>query len=151
MIAGTVTAGSSPRRDGVVASSHEQHDAIRRAPGMSSLPGTRGVPDVGQISPAVPHLPWRLFPRLRRAVESSTALRRRAGEAVVLEFSAFLVTEEELSQAQAALLLETIAVDDGRNVLLHLTDSSGQHVMDGYGPAARFDMDGRMADVAIKA
>ncbi|MER5200784.1 hypothetical protein ACWD3J_46005 [Streptomyces sp. NPDC002755] len=72
----------------------------------------------------------RLLPRLRRAVERSTALCRRAVEAVVLEFSVSPVTEEELGQAQAYLLLDTIVVDDGMDVVLHLTDSCGRHVMD---------------------
>lgn len=93
----------------------------------------------------------RLLPRLRRAVEGGTALRRRAVEAVVLEFSASPVTEEELSQAQADFLLDTIEVDDGRDVVLHLTDSCGEHVMDGYWPAVRFDAEDQVIDVTIEA
>ncbi|MER5194101.1 hypothetical protein ACWD3J_38960 [Streptomyces sp. NPDC002755] len=93
----------------------------------------------------------RLLPRLRRAVEGSTTLRRRALEAVVLEFSVSPVTEEELGQAQADLLLDTIVVDDGMDVVLHLTDSCGQHVMDGYWPSVRFDAEDQMTDVTIEA
>ncbi|THA34585.1 hypothetical protein E6R18_07400 [Streptomyces sp. A1277] len=92
----------------------------------------------------------RLLPRLRRAVEDSAVLQQRAVEAVVHRFSTAPPTEEELTQSHADLLLDTVVVDDEREVVLHLNDSCGEHIMDGYWPAVRFDAQNQVADVTIE-
>lgn len=93
----------------------------------------------------------RLLPRMRRAVEDGALLRTRAVEAVVRELGETPPTREELTEAHADLLLDTVVVDDEREVVLHLADSCGEHLMEGYWPAVRFDTDNRATDVTIEA
>ncbi|WP_330237612.1 hypothetical protein [Streptomyces sp. NBC_00525] len=93
----------------------------------------------------------RLLPRMRRAVADGALLRARAVEAVVHEFSETPPTRRELTDAHADLLLDTVVVDGASEVVLHLDDSCGEHIMEGYWPAVRFDTDNQVTDVTIEA
>ncbi|WP_416981781.1 hypothetical protein [Streptomyces sp. T028] len=93
----------------------------------------------------------RLAPRLRRAAEQREELARRAVEAVVRRFSVEPPTAEDLAEAGADLVLDTIEVDGEGEVILHFTDSCGKHLLDGYWPAVRFDERDAVVDVTIEA
>ncbi|MEU1513242.1 hypothetical protein ABZ490_13950 [Streptomyces sp. NPDC005811] len=92
-----------------------------------------------------------LLPRLRRAVEHRTELRRRAVEAVVTTFSTEPPTAEDLAEAAADLLTQAIVVDGTGEVILHFTDSCGRHLLDGYWPAVRFDEADAVIDVTVES
>ncbi|PZT83251.1 MULTISPECIES: hypothetical protein [unclassified Streptomyces] len=93
----------------------------------------------------------RLLPRLRQVVEWRGDLKRRAVEAVVHAFSQGAATAEDLAEAHDDLLLDTIVAESNGDVLLHLTDSCGGHMLDGYWPAVRFDRDDTLVKVTIEA
>ena len=96
--------------------------------------------------PAVPEY----SPRLLRALEHRAGLTRRAVEAVVRAFSDGEPTDAELAEAREDLLLDTVEAD-GEGVVLHLTDTCGHHVLDGYWPAVRFDDAHDVARVTVEA
>jgi hypothetical protein len=93
----------------------------------------------------------RLLPRLRRAVALQADLKRRAVEAVVHALSDGSATAEDLAGAHGDLLLETIAAEGNGDVVLHLTDSCGGHLLDGYWPAVRFDRDDALVAVTVES
>ncbi|QKG25825.1 hypothetical protein [Actinomadura verrucosospora] len=93
----------------------------------------------------------RLLPRLRRAVENRAALKQRAVEAVVHAFTEDPPTTDELTEAHADLLLDTIAADGDDEIVLHLTDSCGKHFLDGYWPAVRFTTQDTVLEVTVEA
>ncbi|WP_460072385.1 hypothetical protein [Streptomyces sp. YKOK-I1] len=93
----------------------------------------------------------RLTPRLLRAVEHRAELERRAVDAVVREFSAEPPTAEDLAEAAADLVLDTMVVDGDGELMLHFTDSCGKHLLDGYWPAVRFDGEDTVIDVTVEA
>ncbi|KUN76385.1 hypothetical protein [Streptomyces griseoruber] len=93
----------------------------------------------------------RLAPRLRRAAEHRAELERRAVEAVVRRFSVEPPTAEDLAEAAADLVLNTMVVDGDGEVVLHFTDSCGKHLLDGYWPAVRLDERDAVVDVTVEA
>ncbi|HEU5029339.1 MAG TPA: hypothetical protein VFV01_30825 [Spirillospora sp.] len=60
-------------------------------------------------------------------------------------------TADDFADARNDLSLNTIAVKDGDEVVLHFTDSCGRHFLDGYWPAVRFDRDDTVLDVTVEA
>ncbi|MER7734737.1 hypothetical protein ABTX80_27970 [Streptomyces erythrochromogenes] len=104
-----------------------------------------------QLNTVDPSEVRRLLPRLRRVVEHQADLKRRAVEAVVHAFSDGAATAEDLAEAHDDLLLETIVAESNGDVLLHLTDSCGGHMLDGYWPAVRFDRDDTLVRVTVEA
>lgn len=87
-----------------------------------------------------------LLPRVAAFFADRAGWHRRATDAVVTEFSTEEPTEDELAEAAHDLVLHTLEVLADGDVVLHLDDSCGQHFLDGYWPAVRFDA----ADVAVE-
>ncbi|MFT4082028.1 MAG: hypothetical protein QM638_05535 [Nocardioides sp.] len=76
---------------------------------------------------------------------------RRASDAVVTEFSEAPPEPAELDEAAADLVLETVEVHPGGDIVLHLDDSCGRHFLSGHWPAVRFDVDGVVTAVTVEA
>ena len=93
----------------------------------------------------------RLLPRLYGMAENLTVLERRAIEAIARAFTNGPPSADDLADARDDLSLNTIAVEDGGEIVLHFTDSCGRHFLDGYWPAVRLDRDDTVLDVTVEA
>ncbi|WP_223586221.1 hypothetical protein [Microbacterium sp. OVT16B] len=91
-----------------------------------------------------------LLPRLREVVSHLDALRRVASDAVVAQFSTGDPEPHELEEAASDLSLETIEASADGTIVLHLTDSCGEHFPDGYWPAVHLDADDRVEQVTVE-
>jgi hypothetical protein len=92
-----------------------------------------------------------LLPALGAFFADRAAWHRRATDAVVTRFGEGDPEPTELDDAADDLVLATVEVLPGREVVLHLDDSCGQHFPDGYWPAVRFDESGAVVDVTVEA
>ncbi|MFD7311748.1 hypothetical protein [Promicromonospora sp. NPDC059942] len=92
-----------------------------------------------------------LLPRLAAFFADPAGWHRRATDAVVAELSERTPTAEELADAARDLVLQTVEVHADGEVVLHLDDSCGEHLLDGYWPAVRFDMSGAAVEVTVEA
>ncbi|MGN6239777.1 MAG: enoyl-CoA hydratase/isomerase family protein [Cellulosimicrobium cellulans] len=78
-------------------------------------------------------------------------LARRAVEAVVRRFSEDEPTAEELAEAAEDLVVELVQRRDDGGTVVHLADSCGEHFLDGYWPAVRFDAVGDVVEVTVES
>ncbi|CAM3435391.1 hypothetical protein NODU109028_16805 [Nocardioides dubius] len=92
-----------------------------------------------------------LLPRLEAFFADRDGWHRRATDAVVTRFSEQAPTSAELDEAEGDLVLQTVEVLAGGEVVLHLDDSCGQHFPDGYWPAVRFGTGDVVAEVTVEA
>jgi hypothetical protein len=92
-----------------------------------------------------------LLPRLGDVLADRAAWHKRATDAVVTQFSEDDPTQAELDDAADDLVLTTVEVHPGGEVVLHLDDSCGEHFLDGYWPAVRFDQVGAVVVVTVEA
>jgi hypothetical protein len=92
-----------------------------------------------------------LLPRLSAFFGDRSAWHRRATDAVVTRFSEAAPAPDELDDAEHDLLVATIEVRPGGELVLHLDDSCGEHFPEGYWPAVRFDEQGAVIDVTVEA
>ena len=92
-----------------------------------------------------------LLPRLREVVARLDVLRRLATDAVVTNFSTGEPEPHELDDAFADLALETIEASSDGTVVLHLTDTCGEHFPEGYWPAVHFGVDDTVAQVTVES
>ena len=92
-----------------------------------------------------------LLPRLRTVVAALPDLRRVASDAVVTTFSTGDPDPTELDEAAADLDLETIEASGDGTVVLHFTDSYGEHFPEGYWPAVHLDAEGAVATVTVES
>lgn len=92
-----------------------------------------------------------LLPRVAAFFADRAGWHRRATDAVVHEFSTEEPTADELAEAAHDLVLHTLEVLADGDVVLHLNDSCGQHFLDGYWPAVRFDADDVAVEVTVEA
>ncbi len=81
----------------------------------------------------------------------SPRLARRAVEAVVRRFSDDEPTAEELAEAADDLVVELVQRRDDGGTVVHLADSCGEHFLDGYWPAVRFDAVGDVVEVTVES
>lgn len=92
-----------------------------------------------------------LLPRLRAVVAGLPGLRRVASDAVVTTFSTGDPDLTELDEAADDLDLETIEASSDSTVVLHFTDSCGEHFPGGYWPAVHLDAEGAVATVTVES
>ena len=92
-----------------------------------------------------------LLPRLREVVARLDALRRTATDAVVSNFSTGDPEPHELDEAASDLTLDTIESASDGTVVLHLSDSCGDHFPDGYWPAVHLAVDDTVAQVTVES
>ncbi|KRC62437.1 hypothetical protein ASE14_00940 [Agromyces sp. Root81] len=91
-----------------------------------------------------------LLSRLKVTVAAFPELGRTATDAVVERLGDGEPSADELEDAAADLKLETIeATADG--VVLHFTDTCGEHFLGGYWPAVRLGADHRIIDITVEA
>ncbi|MFH8223027.1 hypothetical protein ACH4C2_26095 [Streptomyces sp. NPDC018057] len=104
-----------------------------------------------QLATTDPAEAHRLLPRLRHAVAHHADLHHRAVTAVVHTLSDGPPTPDDLTEAHTDLLLDTIEATSPTDLTLHLSDSCGEHFLDGYWPAVRFDGEGGVVGVTVEA
>lgn len=92
-----------------------------------------------------------LLPRLRATLADLPATRRAASDAVVTTFSTGEPTPTELDEAAADLELETVEAAADGTIVLHFTDTCGEHFPDGYWPAVHLDAGGDVANVTVES
>ena len=92
-----------------------------------------------------------LLPRLRDVVSRLDTLRPLATNTVVANFSTGEPEPHELDQAASDLVLETIEVASDGTVILHLTDSCGEHFPEGYWPAVHLNIDDDVEQVTVES
>jgi enoyl-CoA hydratase len=81
----------------------------------------------------------------------SPLLARRAVEAVVHRFGEDEPTPDDLAQARDDLVVELVERHDDGGTVVHLSDSCGEHFLDGYWPAVRFDAVGDVVEVTVES
>ncbi|WP_308202301.1 enoyl-CoA hydratase/isomerase family protein [Cellulosimicrobium cellulans] len=81
----------------------------------------------------------------------SPRLARRAVEAVVRRFSEDEPTAQEMAEAADDLVVELVQRRDDGGTVVHLADSCGEHFLDGYWPAVRFDAVGDVVEVTVES
>lgn len=92
-----------------------------------------------------------LLPRLAQVVERFGELRHASVEAIVRCFSSTPPTDDQFADGARDLEPNTIVVDVDGDVVVHMTDLCGDHFLDGYWPAARFDADDEFVEVTVEA
>ncbi|MEV8265651.1 hypothetical protein [Microbacterium sp. NPDC077057] len=92
-----------------------------------------------------------LLPRLRTVVAALPGLSRVASDAVVTTFSTGDPSAAELDEAADDLELETIEAGADGTVVLHFTDTCGEHFPEGYWPAVHLDAAGAVATVTVES
>lgn len=92
-----------------------------------------------------------LLPRVRAIVAGLGLLRRRASDAVVTRFSQGDPEPHELDDAASDLVVETIEAAADGTIVLHLTDSCGDHFPEGYWPAVHVAPDDTIIDVTVES
>lgn len=91
------------------------------------------------------------LPRLHETLTALGTLRRVATDAVVTNFSNGEPEPHELDDAASDLILETIEAAADGTVVLHLTDSCGEHFPEGYWPAVHLGADNVVQAVTVEA
>lgn len=91
------------------------------------------------------------LPRLRSVIADLDAIRRRASDAVVTQFSQGEPESHELDDAASDLALEAIEAASDGTVVLHFTDTCGTHFPDGYWPAAHLADDDTITHVTVES
>lgn len=92
----------------------------------------------------------KLLPRARAVVADIDSIRRQATDAIIDHFSDGDPTAADLDEGAADLQLDAIETTYDE-VVLHFTDTCGEHFPDGYWPAAHLDADGRVAEVTVES
>ena len=92
-----------------------------------------------------------MLPRLMHVIDWFGDFRDHAIEAIVRTFSTEPPTDADYADAQEDLAADTIVVEGDGQVILHFSDLCGEHFMDGYWPAVRFDVEDHVADVTVEA
>ncbi|KJL27500.1 hypothetical protein [Microbacterium oxydans] len=92
-----------------------------------------------------------LLPRLRAIVNELGGLRRRASDAVVTRFSHSDPEPHELDEGAADLTLDTIEAAADGTIVLHFTDTCGDHFPEGYWPAVHLAPDDTIIDVTVES
>ncbi|MDO5677503.1 MAG: hypothetical protein Q4G35_08370 [Propionibacteriaceae bacterium] len=92
-----------------------------------------------------------MLPSLEAFFADPDGWRRRAVNATVSEFSDEPPSDEEIEEAMDDLVLQTVVVEADGSIVLHLDDSCGEHVMEGYWPAVSFDADGDVSQVFVES
>lgn len=109
-----------------------------------------GAPELVLATGSAGRVP-ELAARLSAFTGAPQAWTRRATDAVARAFSEGEPSASDLDEAAADLRLETVEVRDDGAVVLHLDDGCGEHFMQGYWPAVRFDDDGDVVEVTVEA
>ncbi|QIK73522.1 hypothetical protein G7070_16195 [Propioniciclava coleopterorum] len=122
----------------------------RFARATSGLFVAGGDPELAVSTQSAGRVP-ELAARLAAFARAPRAWTRRATDAVVRAFSEGEPSASDLDEAAADLRLETVEVRDDGAVVLHLEDGCGEHFMQGYWPAVRFDDDGDVVEVTVEA
>jgi hypothetical protein len=98
-----------------------------------------------------PSIASSLVPRLEAFLPARAAWERAATDAVVVQFSSETPSMEELDEAAADFALESVyAYPDGA-IVVNLVDTCGQHFLEGYWLAVRFDRDDAVVEVTVEA
>lgn len=92
-----------------------------------------------------------LLPRLRDTVKRLHTLRRIATDAVVAKFSTGDPEPDDLDDAAADLAIEALEAAADGTVVLHLTDTCGEHFPEGYWPAVHLAVDDSVAQVTVES
>lgn len=92
-----------------------------------------------------------LRPRLREVIERIEVLQRLASDAVVDRFSTGEPEQTELDEAADDLSLDTIEASADGTIVLHFTDTCGEHFPEGYWPAVHLGADDRIAQVTVES
>lgn len=93
----------------------------------------------------------RLILHVHTVIADLDHLRRIASDAVVTAFSQGEPEPAELDEAAADLTLETIEVQAGGDVVLHLVDTCENHFPEGYWPAVHLDAHGGVTQVTVES
>lgn len=92
-----------------------------------------------------------LLPSLRKTIADLGKRRRTASDAVVTTFSNGEPEHHELDDAASDLVLDTIEAAADGTIILHFTDSCGDHFPEGYWPAVHFRPDGAVEQVTVES
>jgi hypothetical protein len=92
-----------------------------------------------------------LLPNVAPALSDLSGWHRRATDAVVHALSTEVPSPVELDDAASDLALQTVEAHPGGEVVLHLDDTCGEHLLDGHWPAVRFGADGSVIEVTVEA
>lgn len=92
-----------------------------------------------------------LLPHIKAAIGALPSLTRLSTDAVVTAFSTGTPEPHELDEAAADLHLETMEASADGTVVLHLTDSCGEHFPEGYWPAVHLGADGQITQVTVES
>lgn len=92
-----------------------------------------------------------LLPRMREVVKRLHTLRRIATDAVVTNFNTGEPAPQDLDDAASDLALEAIEGTPDGTVILHFTDSCGEHFPEGYWPAVHLGIDDAVQQVAVES
>ncbi len=76
---------------------------------------------------------------------------RRAVEAVVRRFGESEPGADELDDAASDLVPELVEPTADGGTVVHLADTCGEHFLDGYWPAVRFDAAGQVVEVTVES
>ena len=60
-------------------------------------------------------------------------------------------TPDELAAAHDDLVVELVERHEDGSVVVHLADTCGEHFLDGYWPAVRFDAVGDVLEVTVES
>lgn len=92
-----------------------------------------------------------LLPSLRKTIADLRQRRRTASDAVVTTFSNGEPEQHELDEGASDLELDTIEAAADGTIILHFTDSCGEHFPEGYWPAVHFRADGAVEQVTVES
>lgn len=92
-----------------------------------------------------------LIPRVRQTIAALDVLQRLASDAVVTAFSTGDPEPHELDDAASDLSLDTIEASADETIVLHFTDTCGDHFPEGYWPAVHLGTDGQITRVTVES
>ena len=92
-----------------------------------------------------------LLPHVRETITALPVLRRLATDAVVTAFSTGTPEPHELDDASSDLTLDTVEASDDGTIVLHFTDTCGEHFPEGYWPAVHLGADGQITQATVES
>jgi hypothetical protein len=92
-----------------------------------------------------------LLPALDSVLSDLARWHRWATDAVVHALSSEAPSPVELDEAASDLALQQVEFHPSGDVMVHLDDTCGEHLMEGYWPAVRFRSDGSVVEVTVEA
>jgi hypothetical protein len=92
-----------------------------------------------------------LLPRVRDAIARIADLRRLATDAVVSTFSTGEPEPADLAAAASDLSLEALEAAADGSIVLHLTDTCGEHFPEGYWPAVHLGVGDDVERVTVES